>query len=292
MYSIIVCSIRPEEAEALRENIARTIGDGVPFEFIAYDNRGTGKGICQVYNECAERAKYSNLCFVHEDVEFLTQGWGRILVEKLSEPDCGIIGFAGSTMKSKTITGWGATTYYGSRQHFVQRRKKKDLFIVDNPAGEAYSQVVTIDGMCMFVRKDVWANLRFDDKMLTGFHCYDLDFSIACHMAGYRNWVAQEVLIKHMSVGNYTMGWYNSSVDLHEKWGAVLPIYIEQLSDEFKAVVERKTVKEWRSMMGTYGIYEECSSASVARYLLTHPFNRRAYRMVKGWIKYKRRKQR
>ena len=47
--SIIVCSIRPDEAERLRRNIEATIG--VPFEFIAYDNRGTGKGICQVYNQ-------------------------------------------------------------------------------------------------------------------------------------------------------------------------------------------------------------------------------------------------
>ena len=103
---------------------------------------------------------------------------------------------------------------------------------------------------------------------------------------------AQDILIKHMSVGSYTMGWYNSSVDLHEKWGKVLPIYIEQKTDEFKALVETKAVREWRARMGTYGIYEDCRSTSIARYVLTHPFNRRSYRMVKGWIKYKRRKQR
>ena len=34
MYSIIVCSIRPEEAEALKANIQKTIGPDVPFEFI------------------------------------------------------------------------------------------------------------------------------------------------------------------------------------------------------------------------------------------------------------------
>ena len=62
MISIITCSIKPHEAESLRKNIENTIG--VPFEFIAYDNRGTGKGICQVYNECAENARYENLCFI------------------------------------------------------------------------------------------------------------------------------------------------------------------------------------------------------------------------------------
>ena len=43
MISIITCSIKPHEAESLRKNIENTIG--VPFEFIAYDNRGTGKGL-------------------------------------------------------------------------------------------------------------------------------------------------------------------------------------------------------------------------------------------------------
>ena len=56
MFTIIVCSIRPEEAEKLRKNIEATIG--MPFEFLAYDNRGTGKGICQVYNELAEKAQF------------------------------------------------------------------------------------------------------------------------------------------------------------------------------------------------------------------------------------------
>lgn len=290
MYSIIVCSIRPQEAEALQANIARTIGEGVPFEFLVYDNRGTGKGICQVYNECAERAQYENLCFVHEDVEFLTQDWGRILSDKLTEPDCGVIGFAGSKLKAKTLTGWSSAACYGVRQHYVQFRRRKDRLTVDNPDKEAYSQVVTADGMCLFVRKDVWQKVRFDDELLTGFHCYDLDFTIACHAAGYRNWVSQEVLIRHMSVGSYTMGWYEASVVLHKKWNDELPMYIESKDDGFKAMIEEKSFKEWRDRMGTCGIYKHSTADSVMRYVLTHPFNRRAYRMLKGWLKYKKQK--
>ena len=44
MFTIIVCSIHPADAERLRANIEKTIG--VPFEFLVYDNRETGKGIC------------------------------------------------------------------------------------------------------------------------------------------------------------------------------------------------------------------------------------------------------
>ena len=128
MFSIIVCSIRPAEAEALRQNIAATIGD-VPFEFIAYDNRGTGKGIAEVYNECASRAKYDLLCFAHEDIEFRSEGWGRDIASKLEEQGTGVIGFAGSTYKSAYPTGWLCTRRWGVRMNYVQGRgESEELF--------------------------------------------------------------------------------------------------------------------------------------------------------------------
>ena len=83
-FSIIVCSVKPEMAKALSDNIRSTIG--VEYEMIIFDNRQAGKGICAVYNECAERAAGEYLLFVHEDVAFHTEGWGRVIGEKLSEP--------------------------------------------------------------------------------------------------------------------------------------------------------------------------------------------------------------
>jgi len=77
MISIIICSIRPDYLAQVTANIAHTIG--VPFEMKVADNRGTGKGICQVYNELAATAQYSFLVFVQEDVVFNKQGWGREL---------------------------------------------------------------------------------------------------------------------------------------------------------------------------------------------------------------------
>ncbi len=40
-------------------------------------------------------AKYPYLFFVHEDVKFHLQNWGGVIENKLREPDCGVIGFAG-----------------------------------------------------------------------------------------------------------------------------------------------------------------------------------------------------
>lgn len=44
----------------------------------------------------ARQARYPYLFFVHEDVKFHSQDWGTVVAEKLAEPSCGVIGFAGT----------------------------------------------------------------------------------------------------------------------------------------------------------------------------------------------------
>ena len=54
--------------------------------------------------------------------------------------------------------------------------------------GEWFAEVVAVDGFGMFVRKEVWKANPFDEKMLTGFHCYDVDFSLQIAVSKrYRN---------------------------------------------------------------------------------------------------------
>ena len=80
-FTLICCSVDPAAAEALRRNVAATIGE--PFEFDVWDNRGRNVGLCDVYDRCAERSGGEYLCFVHEDVRFLTEGLSLI---HISEP--------------------------------------------------------------------------------------------------------------------------------------------------------------------------------------------------------------
>jgi len=80
MISIIVCSKDKTLLEGLNGNVEKTIG--CEFEILGIDNK-IGNSICYVYNEGVKKAKYPYLCFVHEDVRFLTENWGRKVVEKL-----------------------------------------------------------------------------------------------------------------------------------------------------------------------------------------------------------------
>lgn len=290
MYSIIVCSIRPQEAEALRANIARTIGEGIQFEFLAYDNRGTGKGICQVYNECAEKAQYENLCFVHEDVEFLTENWGSILAEKLAEPDCGVIGFAGSSFKSRSLSGWHSLSRYGVRLNYVQgglvdkEGKKCSVACVANPKSEQYSQVISVDGMCLFVKKSVWSKIRFDQDLLEKFHCYDLDFTIASHTAGFKNWVVNIVQIEHFSPGGFDSNWFEETKKLHEKWNNHLPLYTrKKVSYIRKKRYEFMTSLEMTNFFLKNGLTSRCNAWCIWYYWFTHIFNRRSYNLLRKY---------
>ena len=110
MFSVICCSVRPEAAASLRRNIASTIGKGVEYEFIAFDNRREHLPIATVYNRCAGRARQPYLCFIHEDAAFLTKDWGRILAPQLALPETGVVGFAGSIVKPARLTAWAPTT--------------------------------------------------------------------------------------------------------------------------------------------------------------------------------------
>ena len=225
MISIIVCSIKPDLVQELARNVASTIG--VPYEFLAYDNRETGKGICAVYNECAEKAKYDILFFIHEDVLFHTRDWGSVLAKKLAEPDCGVIGFAGGTTKYPYPYGWQSIRCF-TRKNYIrgeQKGRKASLRKSGNSTG--YDAVVTLDGMALCVRKDVWSKISFDDVTFRGFHSYDTDFTTAVFSGGYKNYVCNEILFEHLSQGSFSKEWYDSVKLYLAKWQDKLPLFVK-----------------------------------------------------------------
>ena len=103
MISIVICSISPERLRQVIQNIQGTIG--VEYEIIAIDNREKNWPIARVYNEGAYRAQYPYLFFVHEDVKFHSRNWGLVIEEKLKEPNCGVIGFAGTRVMLNCYSG-------------------------------------------------------------------------------------------------------------------------------------------------------------------------------------------
>lgn len=221
MLSIIVCSRSKEQLCSFEKNIADTVG--VEHEIVAYDNK-EGEPIAKVYNKCAREAKGEFLMFAHEDIEFLTTGWGKLLCEKMQESDCGVIGFAGSKMRLPVVGSWGQSAESSvcnllqadcGEKHREGCKENKD-----------FEEVVTLDGMALCCKKNVWAACPFDEEALQGFHLYDIDFSLGVAAKHLKNYVctSPNVKIAHFSSGNYTVDWLQQTIKMQKaKWDRLTP---------------------------------------------------------------------
>ncbi len=285
MFSVVCCSIRPVEAEALRRNVAGTIGD-VPYEFIAFDNRPHNLPIAEVYNRCASRARYPYLCFVHEDVAFLTKHWGRLLSQQLSAPSCGAIGFAGSVVKTARLTAWN-TCGLDLRANYVQHMRGRTHLHRVNPAGADFTRVVTLDGLCLFVRRDVWQTHPFDPEACPGFHGYDLDFTLSLTEGGFANYVCNTVVVEHRSEGSYTLGWLNDLRQLHRKWLPRLPLYVSPVTESDLPRWNRRAESGFLKLLMQKGLFSECSLRTVGRHIARHPLSLRAWMLLPKYLKYR-----
>lgn len=231
MFSIIICSISPERLSQLKANIQKTIG--IEHEIIAFDNREKQYPIAKVYNEGARQARYPYLFFVHEDVLFHSENWGKVIAEKLKEPDCGAIGFAGSKIKPKIYSDWSYSSLYDCIAVYRQSEGGSILHASNVFLEHPFEEVITLDKIGIFVRKQLWEIYQFDEKHLTGFHGYDLDFSLqlaATHQ--FKNYVCTKILIsvKQHPDDKFTRLWAEDIIRLHkQKWNAFLPLQIPGL---------------------------------------------------------------
>lgn len=232
MISIIISSANPEYLIAIKKNINETVG--IPYEILAVANGNGEKGICEVYNTAGAQAKYDVLCFMHEDIILHTPDWGKKVMEIMSEPEIGLLGIAGSTYKSLTPGEWALPGIDQSRHklNLIQSYK----FVKKEPTRYPISaslkkkeEVVIIDGVWMCTRKDVFKEFQFDQELLKGFHGYDIDYSLNVR-SKFNVYMTYEVLLEHLSEGNYSEEWLKATLLIHYKHLANLPITIEPIS--------------------------------------------------------------
>ena len=230
MLSIIICSVVPERLSAVKNSIEQTIG--IDYEIIAINNAEKKWPIAKVYNYGASQAKYPYLFFVHEDVKFHSKDWGQFICRKLADPDCGVIGFAGSKVRLPCYSGWGQINeYIVSYLYQGLRSGLTGFFIAGAFLEHSFEEVITLDGLGLLVRKEVWKQYPFDENLLTGFHCYDIDFTLQIASAHYKNYVccSNNFLIEHFSEGNYDADWFTTTMRMHSKWNHLLPMVTEQV---------------------------------------------------------------
>lgn len=220
--SVIVCSISEERLAGLKENIAATISENCPYEVVGIDNTSSPRSIAAVYNDGASRARYPYLVFIHEDAGFLTHGWDRLLSAKLAEPDTGVIGFAGGKVMLDAPGGWNMVAD-AARINLIECGRENRTGM-DREPDCPFTEVVALDGFLMAVRREVWEEHPFDEEAITGFHCYDVDFSLGIG-GNRRNYVCRDIEVFHNSPGHFGAEWTAATQRLYlDKWqGRQLP---------------------------------------------------------------------
>lgn len=241
MISIIIASAKVDLLTAVIENINQTIG--IPYEILSVENADGKKGICQIYNEGIVKARYDVLCFMHEDIRFDTQDWGRIVTGIFTDnKNIGLLGIAGGKYKALSPSSWFSWLDQYNRFNMVQRYKFSDTetkVVYVNPDNEKLAYVSGLDGVWLCTHKRVTDQVRFDEKLLKGFHGYDVDFSLSVG----ENWevaVTYDVLLEHFSEGNYDRNWIESTLLVHEKWKATIPKCIGSISKADALECEKK----------------------------------------------------
>jgi len=224
MISVVICSINPELLSQVQQNISATIG--VEYELLVWDNRVDKKGICGVYNQMAKQARYEYILFLHEDILFATNGWGREIRNIFEyHPEIGVIGLGGSKYKSKAFSGWYTALKNCDCLQIVHRFDHGDRpELLKPPTATNLEEVVCLDGVFICCRKSVWEKRPFNESLLPGFHFYDIDFSLGaatfCKVV-----VTFDIILVHITAhgGDFGDKWVETAIKFHKAYKKELP---------------------------------------------------------------------
>ena len=223
MLSLIICSRTPKISKELEKNIAETIG--CEYELVVIDNSRNKYSIFSAYNEGVRQAKGNILCFMHDDILYKTQDWGKKVEEALKDESIGVAGVIGSYVMTKDYGYWDMMQPYvtgrvpcGIDGKYIN---DCDYFFDKNSLNE----VVAVDGMWFCSRKDLFAKVSFDEQTFGGFHYYDMDICMQSLIAGYKNIVIRECDIWHNCHPQYNYSFLQSMMKFCNKWQQELPIF-------------------------------------------------------------------
>ena len=200
MFSIIVCSNRPERAHAIRTHYETLFRDHA-HEFILVDDPPS---LCEGYTRGLSQSNGDAVIFSHDDIEFITADVGARLQRHLDEFD--VVGIAGTT---RLIDGmW---TSAGDPYCFmvVAYPEAGGLYSV-RYAGKGplcVSDIQALDGCFLACRRTVATEVGFDSRAFDGFHFYDLDFTFRAYLRGFRMAVCRDIALIHASMGHLDEKW-------------------------------------------------------------------------------------
>lgn len=238
MISIIICSRHSSISASLDANIKQSIG--IPYEIICIDNSSNQYNISQAYNEGVRRAKYEYLCFIHEDILFRTDNWGELIINEFQDSEVGMLGVLGGHYFDHSTMYWFSSGLICGQnlQHFPNKKNKLRKYD-DYP--ELGYDVIAADGMFLAMKKSMFTNkiVVWDETTFSGFHFYDMDMSMQINQIGLKIRILSDLLVEHFSDGNFSDTFYCNRIVFQEKWGHILPVMSDGITQEFEKIAKK-----------------------------------------------------
>lgn len=210
-----------EENKLFIKHIDNTIGK-IQHKVICYPNFNE-YSLTEIYNRSIRDHNNDSaiMVFLHNDIQFFTKNWGRLLLTKFNYSDYQIIGVAGTTTLSESGCWWS------ERNNMVGVVSHTDGIKVwtneyNKPIAGKITPVVLIDGLFMAVDcNDI--EYQFDEEF-KGFHFYDISFCFKNFIEGINIGVTTDIRILHKSVGQTNDQWERSRLQFVEKYKDDLPL--------------------------------------------------------------------
>lgn len=250
MVSCIICSCQSELLAKLKDNILSTIG--CEYELIVIDNAKNDYTIFSAYNEAVKSAMGDICCFMHEDIYYHTQDWGKYVQSMLSDESIGVGGMIGSQFMPNIPIPWcscGATQ--GTLLQGILNRDGNYSRVLEGNEVKDITDVVVVDGFWFCIRTELFRLINFDAKTYNSFHCYDMDICLQILALGKRVVILPNILIEHYSLGNVDAHYYNQLDKFYSKWKSMLPtwrgivitdstaLWVSNILDDYQRVIHR-----------------------------------------------------
>jgi GT2 family glycosyltransferase len=200
-FTIIVCSHRPERAQAIRAHYAALFRHH-RHEFIGIPD---AKSLCEGYARGLRESTGRLVIFSHDDVEFVTPDVAERLERHLATYD--VVGIAGTTKLINAV--WTSAGDPHSFAFVIYPEPEDGMFSV-RYAGRGplcVDGIQALDGCFFACRREVAEAVGFDERTFNGFHFYDIDFTYNAYLQGHRLAVCRDLALIHRSKGNQDSSW-------------------------------------------------------------------------------------
>ncbi len=231
--SIIICSQKVVLERTFENNIQETVG--CDYELIVINNSDNKYSIFEAYNVGILKSTSPYLVFIHEDLVFHTTNWGNHVIQLFEEqPKFGLLGVAGSRIKTKTPSGWWDCENNYKLVNIIQHHNNGSVETQQMGFKDIHlEEAVIIDGVFLAYRK--LKDVKFNES-LKGFHGYDLNICFEVLLKGYKIGVTNLVLIEHFSIGTINLEWLKTNIQIHDLYKKLLPVTVSTNRAKFDEI--------------------------------------------------------